>query len=317
MRRLTVAAGVAVLVAGLTGFAGTAPASAENGPGAGGSDGPRVSTAAAEAARAPAVSLIARLTGDQAARKKDGPAEGAQDGKAVALIKVKGDRVTFALTWNGIGRPARGHLHQGRAGSDGGVKAELFGTAMPASVNSAAGQTSMSSAALARRLRTNPGGFYIDLHSEESPGGTLRGQLRLLEKPVNPLSIIRGGKLRALADGGQEIPADDPGKAGDPDGHSTTFLHPRPDRVDYSMAWVNIGAPLAGHIHEGVLGENGDVRLPLFVTPVPKNIFAISGSVGTPDAELIARLKGSPTNFYSNVHTREFPDGAVRGQLFR
>ncbi|MGW2846499.1 CHRD domain-containing protein, partial [Streptomyces sp. NPDC001274] len=85
----------------------------------------------------------------------------------------------------------------------------------------------------------------------------------------------------------------------------------------YSMAWVNIGAPLAGHIHEGVLGENGDVRLPLFVTPVPKNIFAISGSVSTPDAELIARLKGSPTTFYSNVHTREFPDGAVRGQLFR
>ncbi|MFG3527273.1 CHRD domain-containing protein [Streptomyces sp. NPDC047917] len=307
MRRLTVTAGVAVLVAGLTGFAGTAPASAEDDPGA------RVSTAAAEAARAPAVSLIARLTGDQGVQKKDGPAE---DGKAVALIKVKGDRVTFALTWNGIGRPARAHLHQGRAGRDGGVKAELFGTAMPASVNSAAGQTSMSSAALARRLRTDPGGFYIDLHSKKSPGGTVRGQLRLLDKPVNPLSIIRGGKLRALADGGQEIPADDAGKAGDPDGHSTTFLHPRPDRVDYSMAWVNIGAPLAGHIHEGVLGENGDVRLPLFVTPVPKNVFAISGSVSTPDAELIARLKGSPTSFYSDVHTREFPDGAVRGQLF-
>ncbi|MEU6660150.1 CHRD domain-containing protein [Streptomyces sp. NPDC046821] len=310
MRRLTVAAGVAVLVAGLTGFAGTAPASAEDGPGA------RVSTAAAEAARAPAVSLIATLTGDQGARKKKGPAAGDKDGKAVALIKVKGDRVTFALTWNGIGRPTRGHLHEGRAGSDGGVKAELFGTTMPASVNSAAGQTSMSSASLARRLRTDPGGFYIDLHSKKFPGGAVRGQLRLLDKPVNPLSIIRGGRLRALADGGQEVPTGGPGTAGDPDGHSTTFLHPRPDRVDYSMAWVNIGAPLAGQIHEGVLGESGDVRLTLFVSPVPKNVFAISGSVSTPDAELIARLKGSPTSFYSNVYTRGFPDGAVRGQLF-
>ncbi|MFF8713964.1 CHRD domain-containing protein [Streptomyces sp. NPDC015184] len=310
MRRLTVAAGVAVLVAGLTGFAGTAPASAEDGPGA------RVTTAAAEAARAPAVSLIARLTGDQGVQKKDGSAAGAKEGKAVALIKVKGDRVTFALTWNGIGRPTRGHLHQGQAGSNGGVKAELFGTAMPASVNSAAGQTTMSSAALARRLRTDPGGFSVDLHSEEFPGGAVRGRLRLLAKPVNPLTIIRGGKLRALADGGQEVPAGDPGKAGDPDGHSTTFLHPRTDRVDYSMAWVNIGAPLAGHIHEGVLGENGDVRIPLFVSPVPKNVFAISGSVAVPDAETIARIKGSPTGFYANVHTREFPDGAVRGQLF-
>ncbi|MFJ2895178.1 CHRD domain-containing protein [Streptomyces sp. NPDC087218] len=310
MRRLTVAAGVAVLVAGLTGFAGTAPASAEDGP------GDRISTAAAEAARAPAVSLIAQLTGDQGTQKKSGPAVGDKDGKAVALVKVKGGRVTFALTWNGIGRPTRGHLHQGRAGSDGGVKAELFGTAMPVSVNSAAGQTTMSSAALARRLRTEPGDFYIDLHSEEFPGGAVRGRLRLLEKPVNPLSIIRGGKLRALADGGQETPTGDTGKAGDPDGHSTTFLHPRPDRVDYSMAWVNIGAPLAGNIHEGVLGEDGDVRLPLFVSPVPKNIFAISGSVSVPDTELIARLKGSPTGFYSNVPTREFPEGAVRGQLF-
>ncbi|MCX5158921.1 CHRD domain-containing protein [Streptomyces sp. NBC_00264] len=312
MRRLTVAAAAAVLVAGLTGFAGTTPASAEDGPDAGGSRGAGVSPATAEAAQAPAVSLVARLTGDQ-----DGPTAGDQDGKAVALVKVKGDRVTFALTWNGIGRPTRGHLHRGRPGSDGGVKAELFGTAMPASVNSAAGQTSMSSAVLARQLRTDPGGFYVDLHSEEFPGGAVRGRLRILEKPVNPLSIIRGGKLRALADGGQEVPGDGPGKAGDPDGHSTTFLHPRTDRVDYSMAWVNIGAPLAGHIHEGVLGENGDVRLPLFVSPVPKNVFAISGSVSAPDAEVIARLKGSPTGFYSNVHTREFPDGAVRGQLFR
>ncbi|MER5502285.1 CHRD domain-containing protein [Streptomyces sp. NPDC002561] len=308
MRRLTVAAGVAVLVAG---FAGTAPASAEDGPETGGSGGAGISTAAAEAARAPAVSLVARLAGDQ-----DGPTRGDRDGRAVALVKVKGDRVTFALTWNGIGRPTGGHLHQDRPGSGGGVKAELFGTAMPASVNSAAGQTSVSSAVLARRLRTDPGGFFIDLHSEEFPRGAVRGRLRILEKPVNPLSIIRGGKLRALADGGQEVPADDPGTSGDPDGHSTTFLHPRTDRVDYSMAWVNIGAPLAGHIHEGVLGENGDVRLPLFVSPVPKNVFAISGSVGVPDAEVIARLKGSPTGFYSNVHTREFPDGAVRGQLF-
>ncbi|MFJ2022321.1 CHRD domain-containing protein [Streptomyces sp. NPDC087897] len=313
MRRLTAAAGVAALVAGLTGFAGAAPASAEDGP------GERVSTAAAEAARAPAVSLIARLTGGQGVQGKDGPAGKDKDGRAVALVKVKGDRVTFALTWNGISTPTQGHLHQGQEGQegeDGGVKAELFGSAMPASVNSAAGQTSMSSAALARRLRGNPGDFFIDLHTEESPGGAVRGRLRLLEKPVNPLSIIRSGTLRALADGGQEVSTGGTRTAGDPDGHSTTFLRPRPDRVDYSMAWVNIGPPLAGQIHEGVLGENGDVRLPLFVSPVPKNVFAISGSVSTPDGELLARLQGSPTGFYSNVRTEDFPDGALRGQLF-
>ncbi|MGW2180229.1 CHRD domain-containing protein [Streptomyces sp. NPDC001732] len=314
MRRLTVVVAATVLA---TGLATTTPVLADDGPEGVRTTGNGVSSAAAEAAQAPTVSLVARLSGDQEVPEKGGAATGDDDGKAVALIKVKGNRVTFALTWNGIGRPTRGHLHQGSAGSNGDVRAHLFGAPMPATVQSAAGQTTVSSAELAERLRSDPDSFYVDLHTDALPGGAVRGQLRVLGRPVNPLSIIRGGKLRALADGGQEIPASDPDKAGDPDGHSTTFLHPRAERVDYSLAWVNIGPPLAGHIHEGALGENGDVRLPLFVSPVPKNIFAVSGSVSAPDASVIAQLGKNPTGFYSNLHTEKFPDGAVRGQLFR
>lgn len=301
MRRLT-AVVVAVIVC--AGLAGTTPATADDGPG--GSPGGGT-----------AVSLVARLTGDQQVPGKDGRAAGDRDGKAIALVKVKGDRVTFALSWNGVDRPARAHLHQGAVGSDGAVVADLFATPMPTSVYSAAGQTSLSSAALAERLRRDPDGFYVDLHTDAFPGGAVRGQLRPFAKPVNPLGIIHGGRMRALADGGQEIPAGDPKKAGDPDGHGTTFLHPRTDRVDYSLAWVNTGPPLSGRIHEGGLGENGDVRLPLFLSPVPKNVFAISGAVSTPDAPMITRLKEDPTGFYVNLTTWEFPDGAVRGQLFR
>ncbi|MFJ2770617.1 CHRD domain-containing protein [Streptomyces sp. NPDC087300] len=295
MRRFTVAVAAALLTASL---AGAPPVLAGEKPG-------------------PAVSLIARLSGDQGLPGKGGTAPGDKDGKAVALIKVKGDRVTFALSWNGIERPVKAHLHQGQVGASGPVRARLFGTRMPATVRSAAGQTSVTGGEVAEKLRTDPGGFYVDLHSAEFPGGAVRGQLRVLAKPVNPLSIIRGGKLRALADGGQEVPGGDPAKSGDPDGHSTTFLYPEGSRVGYSLAWVNTGAPLAAHLYEGVLGQNGDVRLPLFVSPVPKNIFAVSGSVDAPDAALLARLKKNPTGFYANLHTAKFPDGAVRGQLFR
>ena len=31
---------------------------------------------------------------------------------------------------------------------------------------------------------------------------------------------------------------------------------------------------------------------------------------------LLARIRNTPGNFYINVHTGQFPDGAVRGQLF-
>ncbi|MFI8423585.1 CHRD domain-containing protein [Streptomyces sp. NPDC085479] len=302
MRRLIAVLAAVTVAAGL---AGTTRATADDGP------------AVSQAAGAPALSLIARLTGGQQVPGKSGAALGDRDGKAIALVKVKGDRVTFALSWTGIDRPARAHLHRGATGSEGAVVADLFATPMPASVYSAAGQTTLSSAALAEQLRRDPGGFSVDLHTDAFLEGAVHGRLRPFARPVNPLDIINGGDLRALADGGQEIPAGSPERSGDPDGHATAFLPPRKARVDYSLAWVNTGPPLTGHVHEGALGENGAVRLPLFTSPVPKNVFAVSGSVSAPDAPLIARLRTDPTGFYANLTTQEFPDGAVRGQLFR
>ncbi|MER8236345.1 CHRD domain-containing protein [Streptomyces sp. NPDC094049] len=306
MRRLT-----AVLVTVCAGLVGATSAAADDGgPGAGAPSGDGAPPAATRAARTSDVSLMARLTGDQQPPGKDGAATGDRDGRAIALVKVQGDRVTFALSWNGVDSPARAHLHQGAPGSQGPSVAALFAEPVPSSAYSVAGQTALPSA-LAERLRNDPDDFYVDLHTEALPGGAVRGQLRPSAQPVNPLTIIRGGRLRALADGGQELPS------GDPDGHATAFLHPRPDRIDYSLAWVNTGPPLTGNIHEGRLGENGDVRLPLFVTPLPENVFAVSGSVDAPDASMIARLTDDPTGFYVNLTTRNFPDGAVRGQAFR
>ncbi|MFJ9627221.1 CHRD domain-containing protein [Streptomyces sp. NPDC091280] len=308
MRKVSLSAAAAVLVAGLC---AATPALAHDGHGSGAR-----ASAAAVSATEPAVSLIAQLSGDQEVPVKGGPAVGDPDGRAVALVKVKGDRITFALSWNGIDRPTLGHIHQGAAGHNGDVKVGLFTTQMPSTVQSAAGQTSVTDAALARQLRTDPADFYVNLHTAQFPGGAVRGQLRPLAKPVNPLSIIRGGKLRALADGGQEVPTADPKRVGDPDGHAVTFLYPENGQVGYSLAWVNIGTPLAGHIHQGTKGHNGDVKIPLFVTPVPQNIFAISGTTAVQDPSVLAQIKKDPTGFYSNLHTAEFPDGAVRGQLF-
>ncbi|MFC4499494.1 MULTISPECIES: CHRD domain-containing protein [Streptomyces] len=320
-----------VLAAGVLAGAAAVPAAADTGhtghtggmgdmSGMGHSGSAPASGSASErlpavSAKSPAVSLVARLDGAQEVPTPGGPAVGDKDGRAVALVKVKGDRVTFALSWQGIGAPTLGHVHEGKAGANGAVKTGLFTTAMPAGVHSAAGQT-VTDAALAERLRTDPGGFYVNLHSAEFPGGAVRGQLKRLRGSVNPLAIIKGGGLRALADGSQEVPAEDPKKVGDPDGHAVTFLHPGHRSVEYSLAWVNIAEPVAGHIHQGVQGKNGAVKVPLFTTPVPQNIFAVSGSVAVADAAVLRQIKKHPTGFYSNLHTSEFPDGAVRGQLF-
>ena len=326
MRRnsaLVSAASAVVLAAGTLAGAATVPAAAHDShtghtghTGSGSASAPATKTLSAVSAKARTVSLVARLDGAQEVPTQGGPAVGDQDGQAVALVKVKGDRVTFALSWQGIGAPTLGHIHEGGAGVNGAVRTGLFTTAMPAGVDSAAGQTSVNDAALAERLRTDPGSFYVNLHSAEFPGGAVRGQLKPTGRAINPLAIIRGGSLRALADGSQEVPAEDPKAVGDRDGHAVAFLHPGRRSVGYSLAWVNIAAPVAGHIHEGVLGKNGAVKVPLFTTPVPQNIFALSGSVTVADTAVLKQLKKRPTGFYANLHTAEFPDGAVRGQLF-
>lgn len=310
----TAVLGIAAALA--LGTVSTAGAQPGHGSGHSGSGQPVAANVAPKPAKGPSTFLAAELTGDQEVPAANGPAVGDSDGKATALVQIKGDRVTFALRWKGITAPTLGHIHEGKAGVNGGVKVALFGTAMPASVTAAAGAVSVTDVTLAQGIVADPAGFYVNLHSAEFPGGAVRGQLKPAGKRINPLEIIRGGKLRALANGDQEVqPAD--GKAfGDSDGFAVSFLQLKGESVDYSLAWVNIGAPTVGHLHQGRFGENGPVKIAFFTSAIPQNIFAISGTVGAVDPGLTSEIRRNPSGFYTNLHTEEFPGGAVRGQLF-
>ncbi|MFF8955810.1 CHRD domain-containing protein [Streptomyces sp. NPDC014894] len=270
------------------------------------------------AASGPTAVYTARLLGANEVPVPGGPAVDDPDGRATALITVRGDRITFTLRWKGL-VPSLGHIHQGAAGQNGPLKVSLFGSAMPDSVDAAAGRVAVTDAALAERIRTDPAGYYVNLHSAEFPGGAVRGQLRPLKgdsEDANPLDVIRGGKLRAFSDGAQEVPKDDASKVGDPDGHAVTFLNPKGTTVGYSMAWLNIQSPSLGHIHQGAYGKNGAVVLNLFNRPVPDGVFAVSGALTGQPRDAVKRVRTEPEDHYSNIHTPEFPDGAVRGQLF-
>jgi hypothetical protein len=267
-------------------------------------------------AKGPAVFLTAELSGAQEVPVPGGPAVGAPNGKADALVEVKGDRVTFGFTWQGISAPTLGHIHQGGTGTNGPVKVPLFGTAMPDTVNAAAGQVTVTDPVLAQSLRTDPAGFYVNLHTKEFPGGAVRGQLKPTKTHGSVLSFIHGGKLRSVDTGNQEVPVANGPKVGDPDGAAAAFLDAHGSTVSYSFAWVNIAPPTLGHVHEGRSGQNGAVKVPLFGTPIPANIFAISGAAQKVDPALVEQIRNNPRGFYTNLHTAEFPGGAVRGQLF-
>ncbi|MFE7132958.1 CHRD domain-containing protein [Streptomyces sp. NPDC057638] len=262
-----------------------------------------------------AVSFSAELAGRNEVPVPGGPAVNDPDGKGTARIRIQGDRITFAADWKGL-VPSLGHIHQGRAGQNGALKVTLFGDAMPDTVRAAAGQVTLTDARLAREIRSDPSGFYVNFHSAEFPGGAVRGQLKKLTENFDPLGVVRGGPLSALSDGSQEVPKSDVSKVGDPDGRAVTYLDPRVTSVRYSFAWEGIQSPSLGHIHRGAFGKNGDVVFNFFNRPVPGGVFAVSGTLTQQKADVVKRVRAYPKEYYSNIHTPEFPDGAVRGQLF-
>jgi len=107
--------------------------------------------------------------------------------------------------------------------------------------------------------------------------------------------------------GANEVPG-----PGDPDGTGNAVLQlgtvSNEVCVD-ELTLNNIDEPTAMHIHSGSSTESGPivVNLSEALTDTPFCIMV------TP--ELMAELITSPECYYLNVHTGQFPDGAIRGQL--
>jgi hypothetical protein len=114
--------------------------------------------------------------------------------------------------------------------------------------------------------------------------------------------------------GRNEVPGAE-GAVNDPDGRAVEVLTIRGSKVSFDVRWQGIAAPTEGHIHAGGTGVNGDVKIELFAKPRYGN--TASGSVDVGDTNLLAALVADPGSFYADLHTGQFPGGAVRGQLHR
>lgn len=142
------------------------------------------------------------------------------------------------------------------------------------------------------------------------------------------LSSVVAGPAMAQADAGavyfaagligrNEVPAAGGPAVNDRDGRATAVIKIEGDEVSFALRWKNVGAPTAAHIHLGSAGANGAVKIGFFGTVLPGTARAVTGTVKVTDAALLASLRDNPTGFYANLHTGEFPGGAVRGQLHR
>jgi hypothetical protein len=82
----------------------------------------------------------------------------------------------------------------------------------------------------------------------------------------------------------------------------------------YGIQVKNISDPVDAHIHRGGPDVAGGVVQPL--EPPAAGDPGVSSDCVRLSRSLARSLRNRPGRFYVNVHTGDFPGGAVRGQLF-
>ncbi len=138
-------------------------------------------TVPADSAGAPAV-LVASLEG------RNEVTAGAPQGQALELIGIQGNTLSYSVSWRGIGTPTEADIHAGGRGVDGPVVVPLFTTPRPAD-GFASGSVTVTDPTLLDALRSNPQGFYADLHTTEFPAGAARAQLHALNHAVSTSGV--------------------------------------------------------------------------------------------------------------------------------
>ncbi|MFI7616104.1 CHRD domain-containing protein [Nonomuraea terrae] len=117
--------------------------------------------------------------------------------------------------------------------------------------------------------------------------------------------------------GKNEVPVKGGPKVGDKNGSALAVFVIDRDKVSYAIRWEGTATPTMFHIHQGKKGQNGDVKIGFFMDGLPKGTSAVSGTVPVKDKNLLAGITRNPGNWYANLHTGEFPGGAVRAQMYR
>ncbi len=114
--------------------------------------------------------------------------------------------------------------------------------------------------------------------------------------------------VAAAMTGAKEVPG--PGAADPASGQALVTVDATTNEVCVNLATTGIAAYTGAHIHSGALGVSGPVVVDFAPPAGTTNTY--SKCVIDTDADAIV---ADPAAFYVNVHTADFPNGAVRDQL--
>lgn len=80
-------------------------------------------------------------------------------------------------------------------------------------------------------------------------------------------------------------------------------------RVCYMLELTDLKNFTAAHIHKGKIGENGPPVMALKLSEDGEDVCEAA------DVAVMKDIAANEADYYVNVHTKRFPQGAVRGQL--
>ena len=115
-----------------------------------------------------------------------------------------------------------------------------------------------------------------------------------------------GRPLTAQLSGSNVVPG-----PGDSDGEGTASitLNPGQGEITFNISVSKVDNITGIHIHKGDATSNGPVVVPFTSSG------ELSGTVKDVDKDLIQDILKNPSGYYVQVHSTDFPGGAIRGQL--
>ncbi len=237
------------------------------------------------------VTFPIQMTGTQEVGSAGDP-----DGTGGGTITLDPDTnmISWNFTYANIAAPTLMHIHTGQDGASGGILINL-GVATSGGAGTLISSTTTTAANITNILN-NPQNFYVNVHNSPFPNGAVRGQIPHL--------------FRVVMNGAQESPG-----PGDTDGSASgqLVLDTGTNTLSWNLTYSGIDAPTDMHIHEAQAGASGPVHIAMGAATSGGRGTLIS-STGTTDSKLDAII-ANPNEFYANIHTGDFPSGALRGQI--
>jgi hypothetical protein len=180
-------------------------------------------------------------------------------------------------------------------------------------ITTATAQTGAKKSAVCQRTASKAAPYKRALLSGKALASALANPAAIFPVPKGgcPRTVLSptasGTPFDIALVGEAEVPAGDPVATGT----ASVRLRAGQGQACYQITATNLPTAAAAHIHAAAAGVSGNVVIPL---TTPDASGKSSGCAKTTRA-LVKSILANPAGFYVNVHTAEFPAGAIRGQL--